>query len=211
MSAVVFACGASPPPYWDPYWRAVPPIPGKADVDRALGQSTDRVVVIGTDAALAAVVLRLLRTDRLGVPVGFVPVDRRSAVARLWGLPAHRQLELALGGEARRLPLIRDDSGGVLLGRGAIGPVRGEAYCDDQLALRGRARLIEVSPDPDGALLGRVHSGLLRRAREYRGRAFQVGCHPTSVVCDGVRHPRPVRRWTWYRHTEDLRAVCLPG
>jgi hypothetical protein len=26
-------------------------------------------------------------------------------------------------------------------------------------------------------------------------------------VCDGVAHPRPVRRWTWYRHTADLRLV----
>jgi hypothetical protein len=25
---------------------------------------------------------------------------------------------------------------------------------------------------------------------------------------DGVPHPRPVTRWTWYRHTEDLRAIC---
>jgi len=26
-------------------------------------------------------------------------------------------------------------------------------------------------------------------------------------VHDGVPHPRPATRWTWYRHTEDLRAI----
>jgi hypothetical protein len=97
----------------------------------------------------------------------------------------------------------------VLVGRGTIGPVDGEAYCDDQLALRGRASRVEVSPDPSGGVAGRVVRRGFPRARvaTYRGRAFQVGCHPTSVTVDGVAHPRPATRWTWYRHTEPLRAV----
>jgi hypothetical protein len=141
--------------------------------------------------------------------VGFVPANRRvSAVAGLWRLPAAAE-EFALAGEPVAIPLVRDDSGGVLVGRGRIGPVDGEAYCDDQLALRGRARAIEVTPDPAG-VRGSVRGGLLRR-RAYRGRAFQVGCHPATVTVDGVEHPRPVRRWTWYRHTEDLRAIALPA
>jgi hypothetical protein len=207
LGALVLGCGIAE---GRADWRSVPAVPGKSDLDPLLAAEPERVVVVGTDAALAAVVLRLLRTQRLGVAVGFVPASRGSVAARLWGLPGHA-LELALTGAARPVPLVRDDSGGVLVGRGTIGPVDGEAYCDDQLALRGRARLIEVSPDPDGGVVGRVHSGLLRRTREYRGRALQVGCQPTTVSCDGVEQPRPVRRWTWYRHTEDLRAVCLPG
>jgi hypothetical protein len=206
--ALVLACGLAAP---DARWREVPGLPGKSDLDPLLATGPDRVVVVGTDADLAAVVLRLLRTERLDLPVGFVPVRRRdSAVARLWGLPADA-LEFALAGEPVRLSLVRDDSGGILVGRGRVGPVRGEAYCDDQLALRGHAAAIEVTPDPAGVRGRVVHSGLIRRARTYRGRAFQIGCHPTTVVRDGVTHPRPVPRWTWYRHTEDLRAVALPG
>ncbi|HEX2301181.1 MAG TPA: hypothetical protein VHH34_22195, partial [Pseudonocardiaceae bacterium] len=43
-----------------------------------------RLVVCGTDADLAAVLLRLLRTDALEVPVGYVPASASSTVARLY-------------------------------------------------------------------------------------------------------------------------------
>ena len=39
------------------------------------------------------------------------------------------------------------------------------------------------------------------------GRAVQLGCEPATVVLDGVPHPRPVRRWAWYRHTDDWLLV----
>jgi hypothetical protein len=213
VGALVVACGVAA---GHPGAYEVPSVPGKSDLDPLLATGPDRVVVFGSDAGLAAVVLRLLRTERLAaLPVGFVPVAHRdSAVARLWNLPAARDaaVELAVGGAARPLPLVRDDSGGVLLGLGTAGPVDGEAYCDDQLALRGRARVIEVTPDPAG-VAGRVVQGgrFRKRAEIFRGRAFQLGCHPVTVVHDGVTHPRPVTRWTWYRHTEDLQAISLPG
>ena len=210
MGALVVACGVAAA---SPNWHHVPSVPGKSDLDPLLATGPDRVVVLGSDASLAAVVLRLLRTERLAdLPVGFVPVAHGdSTVARLWNLPADRDqaVELAMSGAARGLPLVRDDSGGVLLGRGTVGPVDGEAYCDDQLALRGRVSVIEVTPDPAG-VAGRVVRGAWRRSAVFRGRAFQIGCEPTTVVHDGIAHPRPVTRWTWYRHTEDLRAISLP-
>lgn len=209
MSAVVLACGVQPE---RPDWWELPVIPGKSDLDPVLAGTPDRIVVAGTDASLAAVVLRLVRTGRLDLVVGFVPAES-SAAAAVWGLPPRRAdaLELALTGEPGRLPVIRDDSGGVLVGRGTAGPLSGEAYCDDQLALRGRAQRIEVTPDPAGGVVGQVRRRRFRRVEEFRGRAFQIGCHPATVTHDGVPHPRPVTRWTWYRHTEDLRAVALPG
>jgi hypothetical protein len=212
VGALVVACGVAA---GHPGSHEVPSVPGKSALDPLLATDPDRVVVFGSDASLAAVVLRLLRTERLaGLPVGFVPVAHGdSAVARLWNLPAGRDaaVELAVGGAAHPRPLVRDDSGGVLLGLGTLGPVDGEAYCDDQLALRGRASVIEVTPDPAGVAARVVRAGLLRKRSEtFRGRAVQVGCHPTTSVHDGVTHPRPVTRWTWYRHTEDLRAISLP-
>lgn len=210
MGLLVVACGVAAA---HPSWRSVPAMPGKPDLDPLLAEGPDRVVVVGTDASLAAIVLRLLRTERLAeVAVGFVPAPKTaSAVAGLWRLPAGLEaaLEFAATGEARAVPLVRDDAGGVLMGLGRVGPVAGEAYCDDQLALRGRARMIEVTPDPAG-VAGRVVRGWLRRPEIFRGRAFQIGCEPATAMHDGITHPRPVQRWTWYRHTEDLRAISLP-
>jgi hypothetical protein len=186
----------------------IPATPARADVDPLLkGEDLDRVVVHGTDADLAAVVLRLMRIERLTeVPVGYVPVDRAaSAVARLWELPTDT-VEVALTASDRPLPLVRDDAGGVLLGLGVLSKVRGTVYCDDAVALRGAAPRIEVTPGPAGVEV-RVMRGRLRRPAEFSGRAVQFGVDDTVPVRDGVAYPRPMGRWTWYRHTEDLRSV----
>ncbi|GGP80499.1 hypothetical protein [Saccharothrix coeruleofusca] len=219
MRGIVLACGNSQSPLiteGDGFAvRTVPPRPGKAEVDPVLTDVGDgRLVVVGTDADLNAVVLRLLRTDRLAdVPVGYVPVEPRSEVARLWGLPTDpgRAFDLARSGEADRVPLVRDDVGGVLVGLGSLGPVRGVGYCDDTVVLRGQAGRLEVTPDPDGGLglvVRVIQKRLLRRKVEVTaGRAFQLGCLPVEVTSDGHAHPRPMGKWTWYRHTEDLRLV----
>ena len=118
------------------------------------------------------------------------------------------------------MPLIRDDSGGVLVGRGEIRGLRGECYCDETLVLRGDAPWLVVAPGPAGiavragrqpAAAGRAHRPVPPTApagpASAVGRAVQVGCEPATVVLDGVPHPRPVRRWSWYRHTADWLLV----
>ena len=200
---------------------ALPARPDRAALDPVLARHDPRrVVVVGTDADLAAVLLRLLRTDRLGVEVAYLPA-RGSAAARAWGLPTGADAaELALRGTAARVPLVRDDSGGVLVGRGELRDLRGECYCDDVLVLRGPARRLVVAPGPDGIAVragwgGGAPDGRVRPvpprapqgAGSALGRAVQVGCEPTTVVADGVPHPRQVPRWTWYRHTDDWLLV----
>src|SRR5215470_8120945 len=236
VDALVVACGGAvrPTPPRAAEAVSVPARPGKQDLDPLLDRiGGRRLVVIGTDADLAAVVLRLLRTERLdGVPVGFVPVSASaagtsatgasatgaSAVAEVFGLPGRPEqaMRLALHGDVDPVPLIRDDAGGVLVGRGLLRRVRGVVYCDDARVLRGVAPRLEVSPDPGagmdtsvGGLLVRVWSGRLfrRGITESSGRALQIGCAPNQPVIDGVEHERPVRRWTWYRHTANLRLV----
>ena len=46
-----------------------------------------------------------------------------------------------------------------------------------------------------------------RRPATTLGRAVQIASAPTTVVRDGVAHPRPMTRWTWYLHTAPLRLV----
>lgn len=224
MGSLVLACGrgegvAASPMLADRTGitvRTLPARPGKDDVDVLFDQvgpdaEHDRMVVVGEDADLAAVVLRLLRAERLAdVPVGFVPVGRESDVAITWDLPEDtgRALDVALSAEPDRVPLIRDDNGGVLVGMGRIGPLRGVAYCDDTRVLRGPAKVVRVVPYVGGLEVTVAPRGLVnRRARTTQGRAFELGCLPTRVVRDGVPHERPIRKWHWYRHTEDLRLV----
>ena len=214
MRGIVVACGEDSPGFEevdDVTSVRVPSRPGKPEIDPLLGEH-DHLVVSGTDADLAAVVLRLLRKDALrGVSVGFVPASPDSVVAGLWGLPTSplRALALALRGDVDPVPLIRDDVGGLIVGRGLLRMVRGVAYCDEQVALRGPARSIEVTPDPGGpGMAVRVVKGtFFARPTTLYSRAFQIGCIPTRPTSDGVVHERAVNKWTWYRHTDDLRLV----
>lgn len=209
--AVVVTCGPARWPGAGPA-TAVPAQPGRDALSGPLAELDGRrLVVCGTDADLAAVLLRLLRTELLGVvAVGYVPSSASSAVARLWGLPAlpSAAASLALQGRSGRVPLVRDDVGGVLLGCGVVQPVQGVAYCDNDLVLRGKATRLEVHPDPERGLVVRVVQRRLlgRRARQAIGRAIQLGCAPTGVWRDGVA-TRTTDRWTWYRHTEDWHLV----
>ncbi|PWW61769.1 hypothetical protein [Actinokineospora spheciospongiae] len=222
MSALVLACGnatttARPDALTVRHGLdlvELPERPGRGALDPVLKSfSGDRLVVHGTDADLAAVVLRLMRTDRLGaVAVGYLPVDPDgSRVVPLWGLPRDRErlAAAAVSGEVDPFPLIRDDAGGVLVGGGVVDQPQGVAYCDDETALRGRAKRIEVAPDPDGGpgLVARVTRGGLfaKKVSTHHGRAFQIGCLRTRFERDGV--PTDAAKWTWYRHTEDLRVA----
>ena len=217
VGAVVLSCGSARwPGAGGVAVTALPARPGREELSEILaGLDGRRLVVCGTDADLAAVLLRLLRTDVVGaVPVGYVPFSTSSAVARLWGLPTApaQAADLALRGEPDPVPLVRDDSGGVLVGLGVVKPLDGVAYCDDEVVLRGRALRLEVAPDRALGLVVRVVrggllGGLLRhRVRCAAGRAVQLGCRPTDVWRDGVAE-RTTERWTWYRHTEDWQLI----
>jgi hypothetical protein len=148
-----------------------------------------RVVVVGSDADLAAVLTRLLRAERLDVEVGHV---RRPWAARR-----------ARTGEAQRVPLIRDETGTVIVGsaewRGD--PLQGEAVVDDDVLFDGEVAGVRIEPTPTmpglrAAVLGRG------RRRWVSGRAAQLGTDAGLLVRDGAPAPRPVRRSTFYRHTE---------
>lgn len=195
--------------------EVVGPRPGKA-IDPILA-AADRAVVIGTDADLAAVTLRLLRKDRLAdVVLGYLPTET-GHVARLWRLPGQpaARAEVAFHGPARSTPLVRDDVGGVLMGLGEISPVDATVYVDAALVLRGRAAAVEVVPDPAHGLAVSVRQrrllGLGHRTTTTHGRAVQFGLRPgAGIARDGEAYPRAMDRWTFYRHTEPVR-VARPG
>ena len=183
--------------------------PGKA-ID---GLLTGRLLVVGDDADLAAVVLRLLRKDLLGsVEIAYASPGRRTPVTDLWDLPLGvRAVGLAANGEVDLVPLVRDDVGGVLVGVGYLGPVNGTVYVDEHRVLRGAAQRLRVEPDREKGLAVTVSRrrflGIGRRPHTTLGRAVQIGSTPSTVVRDGIPYDRPMDRWTFYKHTEPLRLV----
>lgn len=183
--------------------------PGKA-ID---GLLTGRILVVGDDADLAAVVLRLLRKDLLGsVEVAYATSGQRTPVTDLWDLPRGLDaVTMAAGGEVDLVPLVRDDVGGVLVGVGYLGPVNGTVYVDEHRVLRGSAHRLRVEPDREKGLAvtitRRRFVGVGRRPKTTLGRAVQIGSMPTTVVRDGIPYERPMDRWTFYKHTEPLRLV----
>jgi hypothetical protein len=173
---------------------AVHDVTEPADVD-AVTETAQRVVVLGGNADLATVLTRLLRTERLGVEV--------APVTRPW------RARRARSGTARRVPLIRDETGSALFGTALWRPaedaaaIEGEAVVDDTVLFDGHAPGLRVQPlDRVPGLRACVDRGPWRRRRWVAGRAAQLGTTAATVLRDGVPAPRPVRRSTFYRNTE---------
>ena len=179
--------------------------PGGARVPRPLRElpGTDldqvgtwrRVVVVGAEADLAAVLKALLRADRLDVEVAHV---RRAFGARR-----------AVHAPATRVPLIRDETGSVVVGAALWRPtegehtLHGEAVVDDTVLFDGEVTGVRVEPTRQlPGLRAAVETGRWRPRRWVAGRAAQLGTTGAQVVRDGAPGPRPVRRSTFYRHTQ---------
>ncbi|QNK81413.1 hypothetical protein [Nakamurella sp. PAMC28650] len=188
-----------------------------AFVGRRPGKEIDplldgRLLVLGEDSDLAAVVLRLMRAERLkSVVVGFAS-DVSTAVTDLWSLPlGAAAVDLALGGDPDLVPIVRDDVGGVLVGIASLSRIQGTVYVDENRVLSGSAAHLLVEPDTEKGLAVTVVPRRIlafgRRSRTFRGRAVQIGTVPTTVIRDGRPFDRAMDRWTFYKHTEPLRLV----
>lgn len=188
-------------------------LPGR-EIDGLLQTAASgRVLVIGTDAALAAVVVRLLRKELLETrELAYAPVGP-SVVAHRYSLPSGpRAVELARLGDPDLVPLVRDDAGGVLIGEASLGPLDGTVYVDEHRLLGGkRAKGVVVEPQaPQGlqvTLVFRSFGLIGRKAVVRTGRAVQIGTRPAVLVADGFSRSKPVERWTYYAHTAPLRLV----
>jgi hypothetical protein len=197
-------------------WRPLTGLPTRhvddpAEIDAAI-DTYGRLVVVGTDAGLATVLSRLLRANRLDVEVAYVPRGR-TAATRVYNLPAGRRAaRRARRGSARRVPLIRDETGAVIVGRASWLPadhqqvIHGEATVDDTSLFDGDVTGICIEPTLTmPGLRASVKTGVWRQW--IAGRAVQLGSTGVTVVRDGVPAPRSARRSTFYRHVEEWLLV----
>ncbi|WP_245194693.1 diacylglycerol kinase [Kitasatospora phosalacinea] len=149
-----------------------------SELDRVLAhRGRRRAVVIGSDQALQRVLQALHRQRELDTdPVGLVPVGGpvATATARLLGVPAEpvAAARAVLGGTARRLDLLLDDGGGVVLAEVRFtGPRQGRTggwrSLWAKLAAAEQASpsgVEELRIEADGRLLADVH----QRVRHLR-------------------------------------------
>jgi len=164
------------------------------------------VLVRGPVPALAGVLAALVAASRTAdVVVSWDPADDKISQ----GLA--RELGIGSGAE-RELTLVRDDHGGVLLHSGRVEPADdspgarfrrrwgAQAHHDDAKVADGMISRISARPDWGAVDTLRVAVSVLpmRPVRLSRGRALQIACDPARVTRDGVVHPRPVSRWTWF-------------
>lgn len=178
-----------------------------ADIDDIEGAAREwrRLVVVGSDADLAAVLTTLLRAELLDTEIGFV-ADRRSPATRAYRLAAGRRgARRVLKGTPRRVPLIRDDRGQAIAGtamwRGANGLLHGEAVVDDTTLFDGEVAWVRI--EPTASMPGLRAAAVTPRGDRQRwvtGRAAQLGTTEAVVTYDGVAATRTVTRSTFYRH-----------
>ncbi len=169
--------------------------------------SLPRLIVLGDDAALAAVLTHLMRTERLHVEIGYVPVDKTYGSRAYQTGTGNAAAKRAIDGRATEVPLIRDDTGKVLIGRAKItGPgaekLEGEAYVDDFQLFSGKVTAMLISPTlHQPGVRATVQKGM-RKRRWAEGRAAQLGTPGAVVTRDGIRTDRTVPRSSFYRHHE---------
>lgn len=186
-------------------------IPDNAQIDELLpvlaADSLPRLIVLGEDAGLAAVLTHLMRTERLHVEIGYVPIDKTYGSRAYQTGTGNAAAKRAIEGRAVEVPLIRDDTGKVLVGRATITGVdgeklEGEAYVDDVQLFSGKVTAMLVSPTVEmPGVRATVQKGL-RKRRWVEGRAAQLGTPGAIVTRDGVRTDRTVPRSSFYRHHE---------
>jgi hypothetical protein len=180
------------------------PTADTSDVEGAAGEYS-RLIIVGSDNDLASVLTTLLRSELLDTEIGFV-APRRSPATQVYGLaPGRRGARRAVNGTAARVPLIRDDTGQVIVGtamwRGEEGPLHGEAVVDDTTLFFGDTGWVRIEPL---AVMPGLRASVVtthgRRHAWVTGRAAQLGTTGALVSRDGERSERMVKRSTFYRH-----------
>ncbi|MER5641518.1 diacylglycerol kinase [Kitasatospora sp. NPDC002227] len=203
----------------------------RSELDRLLAhRGRRRPVVIGSDLALQRVLQSLHLQRELGADaVGFVPVGRPGAVgvARALGVPGEpvAAARAVISGGARKLDLLVDDGGGVVLGgvriqpRGHHGPLRSLWA---KLAAAERATAPEPTSlrvEADGRLLADLHqpirllqvnlpadTGAMELVLRRPGAAHRLSAARLTVAGRGFGYEAdgcplgPVHRRTWTVH-----------
>lgn len=215
---IVIRCGSAPvPTVLGEHPRIeVGEVPSKDEINRALFEvgPRRRLLLCGTDAALAAVLTRLMRTENLDVEIAYI-AEHSTPATDAYGLPTgSAAAKLGVKGDAREVPLIRDETATVLVGEATVtGPggehLVGEAYADDNRLFSGEIETLTVrtTREKPGVRATADQPRWLRRQRWLAARSVQFGTPGGVITRDGILARRPVKRTSFYRHVEPWRLV----
>ncbi|NMN98148.1 hypothetical protein [Antrihabitans stalactiti] len=220
MDIFVLRCGDGPVPIaltTQPA-TAVGTVPVASELDELWplidAAERPRLVVLGGDSGLAAVLTALMRTERLGLEIGYVPFERTPASKIYRTGTGAVAAGNALHGKPAELPLIRDDAGVAIVGRAVVSgragaELEGEAYVDDTRLFSGTIAAVHVEPTLEmPGLRAYSDSGRrLSRKRWVSGRAMQLGTVEAVLQRDGIPDSRRVKRTAFYRHHEPWKLV----
>lgn len=220
LTPIVMICGDAPLPLPLGSITAVnvPALPEKDDLDEAFSKlqvvPDPRLIVVGNDAAFAATLTRLMRSDRLHIELAYVSEDRTAATAAYRLTTGAKAANVALKGKAKSIPLIRDDAGIALVGAATIegpdgDPLVGEAYADDTLLFSDSTRRVTITPSPQlPGIRASVDPKWRWLPRKWlEGRAVQLGSPAAVVTRDDLLAPRILKRSTFYRHDQEWLLV----
>ena len=215
---IVIRCGSAPVPtvLGEHPRLEVGEVPTKDEVNQALYEvgARRRLLLCGTDAGLAALLTRLMRSENLDMEVAYI-ADEPTPATRVYGLPTGSEAaKLGVRGDAHDMPLIRDETGTVLVGEAVVtgpdaAPLVGEAYADDNRVFSGEIPVFTVRPTremPGVRATAARPRRILRRAWQA-ARAVQLGTPAGIITRDGITGRRAVKRTSFYRHTEPWRLV----
>lgn len=160
-----------------------------------------RVIVVGPDASLAAVVTHLMRRNLLWFEVAHVPTAP-SPAARNWGVEGSGDHGLSMADAETRpvrpVPVIRDDTGQAIVGFALLtepgiegtssrGGLRGEVWVDSTELFSGVAHGVQVRPLPDAP--GLVAAELPPPPGQVRG-LFRKKLSDDDGLVDMADNPR---------------------
>ena len=166
-----------------------------------------RVIVSGTDAALGAVLTRMMRADYLWAEVAYVPTDPTSPAAICWGIPAGAADAATFAAEAPVVPAacVRTDAGQVVAGSASIYRGDGSEEFVGEIIVDSDTLVLNPGSEPSARFYGTFGARLVPTMREPG-----IACSPltTPLATTGRESRRSPQHLEWLVSTPALRWLA---
>ncbi|MCP1387618.1 hypothetical protein M5J20_05375 [Corynebacterium sp. TA-R-1] len=161
-----------------------------------------RVIVSGTDAALGAILTRLMRADTMWVEVAYIPSDPTSPAAVCWGLSSLNDVHsFALEAPVTPAACIRTDTGDVVAGSASIHRFGGREEFVGEIVVDSETLVFRDGSAPSARFHGQFGARLVPTMD-----APGIACAPltTPLISEGSPSRRSPAQLEWLASTPGL-------